>query len=105
VSAIITSKSGNHTYLYESESYREDGKVKNRCRIIGKVDPATGLHIYKPEYVREKGLHMKEETASDVEIYSVTDVKQSVVKEYGVFFLRQSITPRERCRHNGSANF
>ena len=94
MSAIITSKSGNHTYLYETESYREDGKVKNQRRIIGKVDPATGMHIYKPEYIREKGLHMKEETASDVDIYSVTDVKQSVVKEYGAFFLLDEISKK-----------
>ena len=92
MSAIITSKSGNHTYLYESESYREDGKVKSRRRIIGKVDPATGMHIYKPEYIRERGLHMEEGTASDIEIYSVTDVKKSVVKEYGVFFLLDEIS-------------
>jgi len=42
MSAIITSKSGNYTYLYESESYRdENGKVRNRRKIVGKVDPVT----------------------------------------------------------------
>ena len=40
--AIIESKSGNNIYLYESESYRENGKVKNRRRIVGKLDPVTG---------------------------------------------------------------
>jgi len=50
------------------------------------------MHIYKPEYIREKGLHMEEGAASDIEIYSVTDVKKSEVKEYGVFFLLDEIS-------------
>ena len=92
MSAIITSKSGNYMYLYESESYRdEDGKVRNRRRIIGKVDPTTGKHIYKPEYIKEKGLHMTDEAASTSEVYSVMDVKHSIVKEYGVFYLLNGI--------------
>ena len=93
MSAIITCKVGNYTYLYESESYRdEEGKVRNRRRVVGKVDPITGKHIYKPEYIMEKGLHMTEETASNSEIYSVNDVKHSVVKEYGVFYLLDEIS-------------
>jgi len=91
MSAIITSKSGNHTYIYESESYRENGKVKNRRRIIGKVDPATGNHIYKPEYLERKGLHNTDETAQHAPIYSVSDVKHSVVKEYGAFYLMNEV--------------
>ena len=91
MSAIITSKSGNHTYIYESESYREDGKVKNRRRIIGKVDPATGNHIYKPEYLERKGLHTTEISAQNTPIYSVTDVKHSIVKEYGAFYLMNEV--------------
>ena len=92
MSTIITSKSGNYTYLYESESYRnKEGKVRNRRRIVGKVDPITGDYIFYPEYVKEKGLHMTEEAASKTEIYSVTDVKNSVVKEYGAFYLFSEI--------------
>ena len=91
MSAIITSKSGNYTYLYESESYRENGKVKNRRRIIGKIDPETGNHIYKPEYLKRKGLHTTEESAKDIPVYSVSDVKHSVVKEYGAFYLMSEI--------------
>jgi len=91
VSAIITSKSGNYTYLYESESYRENGKVKNRRRIIGKIDPVTGNHIYKPEYLERKGLHTNDESAKDTPIYSVADVKHSHVKEYGAFYLMSEV--------------
>ena len=93
MSAIITCKVGNHTYLYESESYRdEEGKVRNRRRAVGKVDPITGKYIYKPEYIKEKRLHMTEETASNSEIYSVADVRHSVVKEYGVFYLFDEVS-------------
>jgi len=91
VSAIITSKSGNHTYIYESESYRENGKVKNRRRTIGKVGTSTGNHIYKPEYLERKDLHNTDETAQNALIYSVADVKHSVVKEYGAFDLMNEV--------------
>lgn len=91
MASIVTQKVGNHTYLYESESYREGEKVRNRRRCVGKVDPLTGNHIYKPEYIKEKGLHLTAGSATDVSIYSVTDVKNSVVKEYGVFYLLNEI--------------
>jgi hypothetical protein len=93
MSSVITCKVGNHIYLYESESYRdENGKVRNRRRCVGKVDPVTGKRIYKPEYIKEKGLHITEETSIDTDIYSVADVKHSVVKEYGVFYLLNEIS-------------
>jgi hypothetical protein len=93
MSSIVPCKVGKHTYLYESESYRdENGKVRNRRRSVGKVDQVTGKYIYKPEYILEKGLHMTEETESDTVIYSVTDVKNSIVKEYGVFYLLDNIS-------------
>lgn len=91
MSAIITSKSGNHTYIYESESYRENGKVRNRRRIIGKVDPVTGKHIYKPEYLARKGLTSSDEAVQDTLLYSATDVRHSVVKEYGSFYLMNEV--------------
>ena len=87
MSSLVRQKVGKHTYLYESESYRENGKVRNRRKCVGKIDPATGNHIYKPEYIKEKGLHLSEESASDAGVYSVTDVKHSIVKEYGIFYL------------------
>jgi transposase len=94
MSTIIKSKSGNNVYLYESESYRENGKVRNRRRIVGKVDPVTGEHIYKPEYLEEKGLVTFDNsaTAHNQRVYSVNDVKKSRVTEYGVFRLLDEIT-------------
>lgn len=93
MSAIITCKVRNTVYLYESESYRDaDGKVRNNRRIIGKVDPLTGQHVYKPEYIEEKGIHTTDESAQETRLYTVNDVKRSVVKEYGVFYLLNEIT-------------
>ena len=91
MSTIIKSKSGNNIYLYESESYRENGKVKNRRRIVGKVDSVTGEHIYKPEYIEEKGVGTFDNSAHNQRVYSVNDVKKSKVTEYGVFLLLDEI--------------
>ena len=91
MSAIIKCKSGNNVYLYESESYRENGKVKNKRRIVGKVDPISGQHIFKPEYIEEKGIHALGSTAQETKLYTVNDVKQSIVKEYGAFYLLNEI--------------
>jgi len=91
MSSIIESKSGKNIYLYESESYRENGKVKNRRKIVGKVDAVTGRRIFKPEYIEEKGIGAFDDTAEHTKIYSVSDIKQSVIKEYGVFYLLSKI--------------
>jgi len=91
MSSIIKSKSGNNVYLYESESYREGGKVKNRRRIIGKVDPISGQHVFKPEYIEEKGIHTLGDTVQETKLYTVNDVKQSITKEYGAFYLLNEI--------------
>jgi transposase len=93
LTAIIKSKSGKYVYLYESESYRdEEGKVKNKRRIVGKVDPVTEQHVYKPEYIEEKGINSIDAGVHNAKLYSVNDVKQSVVKEYGAFYLLKEIS-------------
>ena len=93
MTAIIKSKSGNNVYLYESDSYRDkDGKVKNKRRIIGKVNPTTGQHEYKPEYIEEKGINSIDSGVHNAKLYSVNDVKQSVVKEYGAYYLLKEIS-------------
>jgi hypothetical protein len=52
VSSIVRCKSGNYTYLYESESYRdEDGNPQNRRKCVGRVDPVTGNNVFNPEYL------------------------------------------------------
>lgn len=92
MSSIIQSKSGKYVYLYESESYRDkNGKVKNKRLIVGKVDPETGQHIYKPEYIEEKGVDALKVSAQEQKLYSYSDVKGSSVREYGVFYLLNDI--------------
>ncbi len=52
MSCIVHQKVGQHTYLYESVSYRDErGKPRAHRVPIGKVDPETGQEIYKQEYV------------------------------------------------------
>jgi len=92
MSCVVKCKVRNNVYLYESESYRdEDGIVKNRRRIIGKIDQISGKAIYKPEYIEEKGLQTMEDSAHETKIYTVNDIKHSTVKEYGAFYLLNEI--------------
>ena len=93
MSAIVKNKIGTHVYLYESESYRdENGKVKNNRRVIGKIDPLTGKYMYKPEYIEQKGIDLDKIDTNEVKLYSVNDVKKSIVKEFGVFYLLDEIS-------------
>jgi transposase len=93
LAAIIKNKSGKYIYLYESESYRdEEGKVRNKRRIVGKVDPITGQHVYKPEYIEEKGISVVGADAQETKLYSANDVKHSTVKEWGVYYLLNEIS-------------
>ena len=93
MAAIIQSRSGNNVYLYESESYRtKDGKVRNRRRIVGKIDPSTGERVFKPEYLEEKGVASFGGVGEDQRLYSVNDVRNSKVKELGVSHLLGTIS-------------
>ncbi len=65
--------------------------MRNNRRIVGKVDPITGQHVYKPEYIEEKGIHTTDETAQEARLYTYNDVKRSTIKEYGVFYLLNEI--------------
>ena len=97
MSSIVEAKVGNHTYLYESVSFRdENGKPRNRRASIGKVDPKTGRHVYKPEYIERRRLE-----GSPVEIdpqdrrYSEEDIRRSSIREYGAMHLLLSIGERD----------
>ncbi len=68
--------------------------MRNNRRIVGKVDPITGQHLYKPEYIEEKGIHIIDEAAQEARLYTYNDVKRSTVKEYGVFYLLNEIAMR-----------
>jgi len=63
MASIVRQKVGNHTYLYESISFRNrEGKPRNRRVSIGKIDKKTGLPVYKQEYIdrmKAKGITVK----------------------------------------------
>lgn len=60
----IKQKVGKHIYLYLVEGYRDkNGKPRQRRRSIGKIDPATGQKIYKPEYLEELLVHKNGDAA------------------------------------------
>ena len=52
MSSIVKLKVNDQIYLYESHSFRNaEGKPRNKRTLIGKIDPAHGNPVYKPEYI------------------------------------------------------
>jgi transposase len=89
-------KVGMHTYLYEVTAYRDqNGKPRNRKHPIGKVDPATGENIYKPEYISkmaEAGTPViVPEPSGRPKVFTEEQVKRSSIKEYGAYCFMQLI--------------
>ena len=93
MASIIRQKVGNRTYLYESVSYRNaDGKPRNRRVPIGKIDPASGQPVYKPDYLaRMAASGAFAEAAASATTFTSEDIRQSSVLEYGSMYLLQSI--------------
>ncbi len=93
MSSIVRNKVGNNVYLYESVSYRDkDGKPQTRKTSIGKIDPVTGDPIYKSEYLDRVRGTTKQPDLSNIKMYSENDIKASDIREYGVFYLLESIS-------------
>ena len=100
MSTIVPVKVGNYTYLYESESYRDEkGNPQNNRKIIGKLDPKTKKPIYKPEFIKritntnEYPEILSEAMKTETEInFSISDIQGSTVKEYGLSYLFESIS-------------
>jgi len=91
--SIVKNKVGKYTYLYESESYRdEDGKPQTRKISIGKIDHRTGETIYKPEYVERVQGTDKQPEMSNAKMYSKNDIRSSAIRELGVFHLLENIS-------------
>lgn len=91
--SIVRQKVGDHIYLYESTSYRnEEGKPRNKRIPIGKIDPATGQPVYKPEYLaRMAASGATVEMAASAQSFTVEEIRQSSVLEFGAVYLLQSI--------------
>ena len=95
MASIIKNKVGKYTYIYKSESYRdENGKPQTKKTPIGKVDSNTGAIVYRPEYleqIRESG---KIPELSNSQTFSVADIKASKILEHGVFNLLRGIAEK-----------
>jgi len=91
--SIVPQKVGKHTYLYESFSYRdENGEPRNKRKPIGKLDPATGHPIYKPEYLeRITAEGQSIEVVQRVESFTVEDILRSSIRDFGAFYLFQEL--------------
>jgi transposase len=93
VSSIVKNKIGKYTYLYESESYRdENGKPQTRKISIGKIAPGTGKPVYKPDYLARVAGTDKQPDLSNEKLYSENDIKESEIREYGAFHLLEAIS-------------
>ena len=99
MSSIVRVKVGNHIYLYESESYRnENGEPRNKRKIIGKVDPVTGKSIFKPDYLERMNLDRDIaenrdaiETQLTEVLFSEDDIRSSTIRNYGSFYLYKEL--------------
>lgn len=92
----VVQKVGKYQYVYLAEGYRdENGKPRQKRRPIGKVDPATGKKIYKPEYLEElrsRGISVESFNTGD--IFSVEDIRKSSLRSYGAYYLYRRISER-----------
>jgi len=94
VSYEFIQKVGKYSYIYLVEAYRnEKGEPRQRRTPIGKVDPKTGKTSYKPWYLEQlRAAGRPIELPPTEKIFSVDDVKQSTVREYGLFYFLKSIS-------------
>ena len=96
MSFISRQRVGKHIYLYESVSYRDEkGRPRNHRTPVGKIDPVTGEWVYKPEYIE---LMSTRGTPLDipkvVPSFTLEQICKSTLKEYGAFYLYQSIAKK-----------
>ena len=93
MASIVRQRVGRHTYLYESVSYRdESGKPRNSRKTIGKLDPATGLPVYKAEYLERMAANGHPlEIVQRVESFTIEDLYRSSIRDFGAFYLYQEL--------------
>lgn len=94
MSYVIEQKVGKYIYLYECTAYRDhDGNPRNKRVIIGKIDLKTALPVYKLEYLeRMRVAGTPVEIPSTEKIFSVQDIKQSSIRDYGTFYLLRHLS-------------
>ncbi|MDD2402808.1 MAG: transposase [Clostridia bacterium] len=101
MSCITKQRVGKYTYLYESTSYRDtDGKPRNKKVRIGKLNLITGKPIYNQEYfdrMADAGTPIKivpTETIANIEVNTFVLSAVDTLRDYGVFYLLQSIATK-----------
>ena len=84
---------GKYTYLYESESYRDElGRPRNKKLRIGKLDLVTGEPVYLPEYIKRMAANGTPVIMNTVTTTTSTTANDDVIhvldsiKDYGVFW-------------------
>ena len=93
MSSIVTNKIGKYTYIYESESFRDErGKPQTKKTPIGKIDHKTGQPVYRPEYLERVQGTDRQPNIPDKHLFSVEDITQSHILECGVFNLFSQIS-------------
>ena len=96
MASIVPVTVGKHTYLYESISYRnENGEPRNSRKCIGKLDPVTGRHVYKPAYLeRMVAEGQPVEIICRTESFTVEDIFRSTIRDFGAFYLYRELAER-----------
>ena len=96
MSSIVQVKVGKYTYLYESKSYRnENGEPRNKRELVGKVEPVTGRHIYKQEYLDRMAAGGRPSPIKPSEdCFSADDIRRSTIRDYGAFYLFRQLAER-----------
>ena len=81
---------------YESFSFRnKSGEPRNRRKTIGKLDPATGHPIYKPEYLKRMAAEGRPVENAKIEgPFTVEDIRRSTVRDYSAFYLYQELAEK-----------
>jgi transposase len=110
MSSITRQHVGKYTYLYESTSYRDEEKgPRNKKVAIGKIDPKTGITIYKQDYIdkmaaagmpvssiqlTENNLteQINKENANDL-LKTIVEVLDTV-KDFGVLYFLETIAEK-----------
>jgi hypothetical protein len=93
MTSIVKYRTKNHTYLYESTSYRdENGNPRNKRKCIGRIEPTTGKEIYNLEYIDRIWGTEKEPDFSAEKIFSADDLNRIILKDYGVRYLFRHIS-------------
>jgi transposase len=92
MASIVHYKKGGITYLYESVSFRKNGRPENKRTLIGKLDPKTGNPVYKRNYIERMNAAGTPVAALEpATSFTDEEIRNSLIKAYGAFHLYLNI--------------